>query len=185
METTFILHGGFAKEKSDEDNSLFYSEILKNSSSNPKILLVPFAKDEDRIIPATQKVSREFQNVANGKVLTVDIATKNTFIDQLKNSEIIYFHGGTSTNLLNALTPFGDISEYLQEKIVAGESAGANILCTYFYSPHADKVLEGLKILPIRLIPHYDETKKDKLNGYGDDMETVFLPEYEFKVITR
>lgn len=185
MSTKFILHGGFSKDKLDEDNSLFYSEILKDSSLNPKILLIPFAKDEDRIIPATQKISREFQNVANGKVLTIDIATKDSFIDQLKNSEIVYFHGGTSTNLLNALTPFGDISEYLQEKIVAGESAGANILCTYFYSPHADKVLEGLRILPIRLIPHYNEAKKNKLDGYGDDMETLLLPEYEFTVLVK
>ncbi len=185
MSTKFILHGGFNKNKTDEDNHLFYSEILKNTSDTTKILLVPFAKDEDRIIPATEKISKEFQNVSDGKILHITVATHDDFLNQLTNADVIYFHGGVSTKLLGALKPYGDLSSYFKEKIVAGESAGANILSTYFYSPHADQVLEGLKILPIRMIPHYSEDKKDKLNGHGDGMETLFLPEYEFKVFYK
>lgn len=185
MSTKFILHGGFAKDGTNEDNHLFYSEILKDTSLSPKILLVPFAKDESRVIPATEKISKEFQNVAGEKELHITVATKENFLKQLTEAEVIYFHGGTSTNLLQALEPFGNISEYFKDKIVAGESAGANILCTYFYSPNSDKVLKGLEILPVRLIPHYTEEKKDKLNGYGDGMETLFLPEYEFTILNK
>ncbi|MCF7831393.1 MAG: Type 1 glutamine amidotransferase-like domain-containing protein [Candidatus Pacebacteria bacterium] len=185
MATKFILHGGFDKNKTNEDNRLFYSEILKDASDDTNILLVPFAKDEDRIIPATEKISKEFQIVSDGKILHITVATHDDFLKQLAGADVIYFHGGVSTKLLEALKPYGDLSSYFKEKIVAGESAGANIFSTYFYSPHADQVLEGLKILPIRMIPHYTEDKKDKLNGYGDGMETVFLQEYEFKVIIK
>lgn len=177
--------GGFNKNKTNEDNHSFYSEILKDAKDGTKILLVPFAKDEDRIIPSTEKVSKEFKNISAGKNLQITVATYDNFINQLIDADIIYFHGGTSTKLLESLKPYGDISSYLEGKVVAGESAGANILCTYFYSPQADKVLEGFKILPIRLIPHYTEEKKNELNGYGDDLETLLLPEYEFKVIYK
>ena len=184
MSTKFILHGGFAKDGVNEDNYLFYSEILKDTPSSPKILLVPFAKDKIKS-SCIRTVSREFQNIASGKELHITVATKENFLKQLTEADVIYFHGGTSTNLLQALEPFGDISEYFNNKIVAGESAGANILCTYFYSPNADKVLKGLGILPVRLIPHYTEEKKDKLNGYGDGMETLFLPEYKFTILNK
>lgn len=185
MNTKFIIHGGFNKNKTDENNSLFYSEILRDVSDGAHILLVPFAKDEDRIIPATEKISKEFQSVSEGKTLHINIATRDNFLNQLSEANVIYFHGGVSTKLLESLKPYGDLSSYFEGKIIAGESAGANILSTYFYSPNANQVLEGLKVLPIRMIPHYTEDKKDKLNGYGDGIETVFLPEYEFKVILK
>ncbi len=185
MSTKFILHGGFDKNKTNEDNHLFYSEILKDTSDNTKILLVPFAKDEDRITPATEKISKEFRNVSEGKTLHITVATHDNFLNQLTDADVIYFHGGVSTKLLETLKPYGDLSSYFEEKTIAGESAGANILSTYFYSPHADQVLEGLKILPIRMIPHYTEDKKDKLSGHGDGLETLFLPEYEFRVFYK
>jgi len=185
MSTKFILHGGFDKTRTNEDNHLFYSEILKDIPDNTKILLVPFAKDEDRIVPATEKISKEFQNVSYGKILHITVATHDDFLNQLANADVVYFHGGVSTKLLEVLKPYSDLSSYFKDKIIAGESAGANIFSTYFYSPHADQVLEGLRILPIRMIPHYTEDKKDKLTGHGDGMETLFLPKYEFKVLYK
>jgi len=34
MKTKFILHGGFTKGKTDEDNEDFYKEILKDAPEN-------------------------------------------------------------------------------------------------------------------------------------------------------
>jgi hypothetical protein len=79
MNTKFIIHGGFNKNKTDENNQLFYSEILRDVSDGAHILLVPFAKDEDRIIPATEKISKEFQSVSEGKTLHINIATRDNF----------------------------------------------------------------------------------------------------------
>ena len=60
MKTKFILHGGFTKGKTNEDNSKFYIEILKDAPEGVKILLVCFAKDDERVSETTTKVMAEF-----------------------------------------------------------------------------------------------------------------------------
>lgn len=180
--TKFILHGGFQKGKTDENNVPFYSEILKDTN-HTSILIVPFAKDDDRMVDSIEKVKQRFLDVAQDKNLEISVATHDTFIQQLQDNDIIYFCGGTSIKLLQELSPYENISQYLNGKVVAGESAGANILCTYFYSPSANAVLEGLKLLPIKFIPHFTQDKKDVLNGYGENLETLFLEEYSYKII--
>lgn len=182
MNTKFILHGGFAKGKADEDNSEFYSEILKSAPENAKVLLVCFAKDDDRISDATAKVMSEFNKNKWQKEISFDVANMESFLQQIQSSDVIYFHGGRTLKLLEALKEFPDLENSLEDKIVAGESAGANVWAKYFYSPSADSVGEGLGFLPIKLIPHYTEAYKGKLNDVGKDLEELDLPEYEFKV---
>jgi len=70
----------------------------------------------------------------------------------------------------------------LDGKIVAGESAGANVWGRYFYSPSADSIGEGLGYLPVKIIPHYIEQYEGKLDGVGKDLVKLYLPEYEYKV---
>ena len=67
-------------------------------------------------------------------------------------------------------------------KIVAGESAGANVFGEFFYSPSADKIDEGLGFLPLKIIPHYSENYRGKLDNVGKKLESLLLPEYEYKV---
>lgn len=178
----FILHGGFNPEKTGEDSHAFYEEILKDTSDNVAILLVPFAKDADRVAYGTDKVSKEFQKVAGAKNLSIMVATQEGFIDEVKRSDVIYFHGGVSVRLLDILKQYVDLESVLKGKVVAGDSAGANVWCKFFYSPHADGVFEGLGLLPVKIIPHYKEEYAGKLDGTDPSLETVLLPEYEFKV---
>lgn len=184
MKTKYILHGGFAKGKTDEDNSKFYFEILKDAPEKVKILLVGFAKDDDRISDATTKVIAEFNN-RKQKEITFEIATKENFLKQIKYADVIYFHGGRTLKLLKALKQFPDFQNLFDGKIVAGESAGANVWGRYFYSPISDSIGEGLGFLPIKIIPHYVKEYKGKLDGVGKDLEELDLPEYEFRVFTR
>jgi peptidase E len=183
--TKFILHGGFASGNTDEDNHAFYEEILKDVPSGSKILLVPFAKDEDggRIAHSLVKVSKEFDDVKRGRDIPIYVANREDFIDQIKGSDVIYFHGGVSLKLLEALRQYPELELAIQGKIVAGESAGANVWCKYFYSRKSDTVSEGLSILPIKLIPHYQEEFAHKLDNVVTDLELVCLPEYQHKVI--
>ncbi len=182
MKTKLILHGGFNVEKKDEDNSSFYKEILKDAPENASILLIPFAKDADRISLATQKVASEFTQNKWQKNINVVVASEKDFLSQLQVAEVVYFHGGVSSKLLDALKSYSKLGERLKGKIVAGESAGANVLGRFFYSPYVDSVFEGLGILPIKIIPHYKEEYEGKLDDVGVDLETVRLSEYDFKV---
>lgn len=182
MKTKFILHGGFNVSRPDEDMADFYVEILKDAPENARILLVPFAKELDRVVSTTTRVSAEFEKIKGQKDIFIEIANEESFLKQIESADVVYFQGGVSVKLLDALKQYPDLGGLLSGKIVAGESAGANVLCTYFYSPHADDVFEGLKILPIKIIPHYTEDTKGKLDGLDENLETLLLREYEYKV---
>ena len=182
MKTKYLLHGGFTPGKQDEDNREFYSEILKDAPEKPNILLVCFAKDSERIPTATTKVMAEFNKNKWQDELFFEVANQESFVKQVESADIIYLHGGTSLKLLDALKRHSNLGELFKGKTIAGESAGANVLGQVFYSPSSDSVSEGLGLLPIKVIPHYSEKYKGKLDNIKPELETLALPEYQFKV---
>jgi peptidase E len=185
MKTKFILHGGFNPGATTEDNSPFYTEILKDAPDNAKVLLVPFAKEPDRIIPATTKISGEFNKAKGDKNIEIEVANEKDFLQQLDSADVAYFHGGVSLKLFEALKKYPDLKEHIKGQIFAGESAGANVWARYFYSPKVDGVFEGLGILPLKICPHYKEEYKEKLDGVESNLETLLLKEYEYKVFYK
>jgi len=182
MKTKFILHGGFTKGKTEENNSEFYAEILKDAPEGAKILLVCFAKNDERVPIATERVKTEFNKSKWQKEITFEVASEQSFVEQIKSANVVYFHGGTTLKLLEALKKFPNLKDILNGKIVAGESAGANVFGEFFYSPSTDKVDEGLGFFPLKIIPHYSEQYKGKLDGLGKELELLSLTEYEYKV---
>ena len=182
MKTKFILHGGFNPGQTEEDNSKFYSEILKDDPEGAKILLVCFAKDTERVSVATTKVMAEFNKNKWQKEITFEIASEESFVEQVKSADVIYLHGGRTLKLLDVLKRFPNLKELFSGKTIAGESAGANVLGKFCYSPSAGEVIECLGILPIKIIPHYSEEYRGKLDEVGQELEMLFLPEYQFKV---
>jgi peptidase E len=185
MKTKFILHGGFTKGKTEENNGGFYTEILKDAPEKAKILLVCFAKDDERIPIATERVKTEFNKSKWQKEITFEVASEQSFVEQIKSADVIYFHGGTTLKLLEALKKFQSLKDLLSGKIIAGESAGANVFGEFFYSPSADKVDKGLGLLPLKIIPHYSENYKGKLDSVGAELELLSLPEYEYKIFEK
>ncbi len=185
MKTKFILHGGFNPGQTNEDNTDFYKEILKDAPEGAKVLLVPFAKDIDRIPSATQKITSELNGNKWQNNIIVEVANEDDFMQQLQSADVAYFHGGASLKLLEALKQYPNLEEALVGKIVAGESAGANVWSKFFYSPKADVVTEGLGILPIKITPHYKKEYEGKLDGVGQYLEGLFLPEYEYKTFYK
>ncbi len=149
------------------------------------ILLCPFAKDPERIPAAITKVKDEFERVSTGQKLSFVTADPDHFVEQVKDADAIYFHGGTTSKLLEALQRFPKLPSQLVGKTVAGESAGANVIGEYSYSKSADGILEGLGLLPIKVIPHYSDEFAGKLDEVGEDLELVALKEYEFRVFER
>lgn len=181
METRFILQGGFPKDGKQE-NDAFFGEIMKTAPQRTKILLVLFAKESDRIEKNAKEDSEQFTRNSGNKKLVFDVATESNFIEQVLASDVIYLHGGHTGKLLEALKKFPDFKQAIQGKIVAGDSAGANVLCSAFYSQRIGAG-KGLGILPFKILCHYVEENKDKLNAIKPDLKTVILPELQFKVL--
>ena len=180
MKTKFILHGGFNYGEKQE-NDAFFKEILSSAPNEAKVLLVYFAKEPDRIAKNQEEDVEQFNKNKGNKILFFETATEDLFSEQVKKSDVIYLHGGHSGMLLDALKKYSNLKELLNSKIIAGDSAGANVLCSAFYSMKIG-ISEGFGLLPIKIISHYLEENKDKLKDIKPELETLFLPEHQFKV---
>jgi peptidase E len=180
MKTKFIIHGGFAPGKQQE-NDAFFQEILNTAPQEAKVLLVYFAKEEDRIDKNKKEDIEHFNKNKGDKTIIFEVASGSMFTEQVQKADIIYFHGGHTVKLLEALKNFPNLKGLLGGKIVAGDSAGTNVLCSVFYSLKRG-VGEGFGIIPIKVICHYKEENKDKLREIRPDLETIILPEYQFIV---
>lgn len=182
MKTKCILHGGFTPHIKQEDDS-FFKEVLKDTPREVKILLVYFAKEIDRVALNKDEDINQFNKNKGDKVLSFEVADENLFTEQIVKADVIYLHGGKTLKLLNTLKQFPDIKSLFIGKIIAADSAGANVLATVFYSQSAAGVFEGLGFLPIKIICHYSDTYKQVFDNAHSDLETLFLQEYETKVI--
>jgi len=186
MTTKFILHGGFAPKNENEDLSDFYKEMLKDAPQNATVLIVPFAKDIERIIPASERVKKELNENKWQDNLVIKVANEEDFVEQIKSADVVYFQGGKTLKLLEILKKFPNLELLLHSKIVAGDSAGANVFGKLFFSPSANGVFEGLGIFPFKIIPHYKEEYKNIFDDISDpNLENLFLKEYEYKVFYK
>ncbi|MDO8496086.1 MAG: Type 1 glutamine amidotransferase-like domain-containing protein [bacterium] len=180
MQTKFILHGGFTPgQKQENDN--FFKEILRSAPEKVKVLLVYFAKEIDRIPTNKDEDIEQFNKNKGQKNLLFEVANEESFLKQVYWADIVYLHGGTSLKLLDTLKQFQNLKQLFEGKIIAGDSAGANILSAVFYSMVADDVFKGFGLIPIKIICHYSEKYKDKLGKDTSSLETLFLPEYHYK----
>lgn len=185
MKTKFILYGGFNPAETDPDNSEFSKELLREAPEGAKILIVPFAKEVDRWLPTLKRVSTELHTVKWQQSIIIEGAVEENFINQIKSADVIYFQGGSSSKLLETLKKYLDLGNHLQGKIIAGDSGGGNVLCSFFYSSKTDTIHQGLEILPVRMIPHFKEDYRHKFDSLPSELESVFLPEYTYKVFLK
>ena len=84
----------------------------------------------------------------------------------LAKSSLIYLLGGFPHYLGQAL--HGSLSfqailtAYLSGAVIAGSSAGAMVLCEYYYDPVSSRVVKGLNLMErICILPHHNTFGKD------------------------
>ena len=185
METKFILHGGFDPKQCIQENDSFLKRILKDASSNPKILLVYFAKEPNRVLKNMEEDILQFKKNSNGKNISFELADEKSFLEQIKRANIIYLHGGKTAKILETLKKFPTLKESFKGKIIAADSAGVNSISLCCYSQSAGGIVKGIGVIPFKTICHYSEKIKDKieeLNKYDRKSELLLLKEYQYKV---
>ena len=80
---------------------------------------------------------------------------------ELAKAGLIYLLGGSPRYLAETLSgsrSWRSIRSALQAgAVIAGSSAGAMVICDYYFDPGASRILEGLKLLKnICILPHHD-----------------------------
>jgi hypothetical protein len=186
--TKFILHGGMTSVR-NENNKKFYQEVLKDLLENPKILICLFSIEESRWEEEYKWNQKNFMNNLKRADLEFQLANKNDFIEQLRWADAVHFRGGSTLMLLDVLAKFPEFKNNLAKKTISGSSAGALFLTDIFYENDIEEIQQGLGIIPINLITHYQSSQYPPISDElfaklknKNNRELVLTKETEYKV---
>ena len=85
--------------------------------------------------------------------------------------------------IMQALSKYQNLAEIFSGKTVAGDSAGANVLAKFFYSRNSKLIREGLGVLSLKIVAHYEAGAENPLAETEPELPTVLLSEYQMKII--
>jgi cyanophycinase len=109
---------------------------------------------------------RWFQSLGAKDVLSVPLLSKiraddKNIAQSLHEAKLIYMLGGFThylgQTLKGSLTWEAVLEAYQNGAVIAGSSAGAMVMCQFYYDPSAGRVHEGLNLLSNSLVlPHHN-----------------------------
>jgi cyanophycinase-like exopeptidase len=186
--TKFILHGGMTSVR-NEENKKFHEEIVKDLPENPKILSCLFSINEDRWEEEFKWAQKNFIDNLERNDLKFQLASKEDFMSQVKWADAVHFRGGNTLKILEVLKKYPEFKNNLSGKTFSGSSAGALYLAENFYDQDHSEIIEGLGIIPINLITHYDSETYGPIDGKiikelknKNNRELVLIGECEYRV---
>jgi cyanophycinase len=101
-------------------------------------------------------------------VLVIDQASANDqqLADELRRAKLIYLLGGFThylgQTLKDSLAWEAAMEAYRNGAVIAGSSAGAMVMCQFYYDPGSGKVVDGLNLVPNSLVlPHHNTFGKN------------------------
>ena len=93
-------------------------------------------------------------------------ANNEEIANELRSAKLIYLLGGFThylgQTLKDSLTWAAVEEAYRNGAVIAGSSAGAMVMCEFYFDPSAGKVVEGLNLVPNSLVlPHHNTFGKN------------------------
>lgn len=196
--TKYVVQSG-SVYKSEEQTRKFYAEIVKGLGATPKILICNFAQPrEDWNKKFTKDVERLMLYPENCSP-ELEMAFPDTFPEQIRDCDVLHIHGGDDRLLQSWMSEF-NLPSLWKDKAVVTNSAGSNLIATHYWTCDWRQVGNGLGILPIKFLAHYQsnygadddrglvdwEVAKKELENYGDTSLPVYaLEEGEFIVFEK
>ncbi len=175
----------------------FIAELVKGFGDEPKILFCFFAEKRENWEEKFPQYVEGFTGWApKGVKPKIELAFPGMFEEQIKDSDIVYIHGGDDHLVQYWLRKF-DIPKIWDGKVIGTNSASTHALSRAFWTCDWRELNDGLGILPIKTIAHYKsnygaddprgpidwENAKADLAEYGDKALPIYaLEEGEFEV---
>jgi len=197
--TKYVLNSGGIKRQ-PELKKKFHQELVKGLGDNPKFLLCNFAQGREYWESKFQSYSDTIaEDMPRDVKPSFELAMPATFVEQCKRADVIYFHGGDDRLLQYWMKQY-DLGKLFKDKVVGTNSASSDMLATHHWTCDWRSCADGLGILPIKFIPHYQsdfgdadprgpiDWKKayDDLAKYGDTALPIHaLKEGEFIVAEK
>ncbi|HEU4913891.1 MAG TPA: Type 1 glutamine amidotransferase-like domain-containing protein [Candidatus Saccharimonadales bacterium] len=198
--TKYVLNSGNTSQYPDKQKT-FFTEILKDLGTHPKILIVLFSRPREYWEETFQKYESATKDaLPDGIEAIFEIAMPDAFVQQVKDTDVVYVLGGDDYLLRFWFDKF-DLPTIWEDKVIAGSSAGSGIMVKHFWTCDWRKNMDGIGILPIKFIPHYNssygandpyrgpidwEQARDELKHYGDKSLPIYaVEEGDFIVIEQ
>ena len=132
----------------------------------PIRILPTAAAPDNNYIRAGKNGVRWFQSLGARDVESVPLIDKSSadrteVVEALRRAKLIYLLGGFTHYLGQTLKGSSGweaaLEAYRKEAVIAGSSAGAMVMCQFYYDPGEGKVVEGLNLVQNALVlPHYN-----------------------------
>lgn len=157
--TKYVLNSGGLRNNPAKAKK-YFAEVLKGLGPAPRILICCFAQPRED----WEQKFREDQASTffpEGVTPTLELAFPDSFEEQVKNADALYIHGGDDYLVQYWLKQF-DLPKIWDEKVVATNSASSHALSKHFWTCDWRKLMDGLGLLPIKFLAHYE-------SDYGSD----------------
>lgn len=185
-----LLEGGAEFGGAMHEPDLRAIELAGGPDASTRILPTAAAPDNNHIRAGTNGV-RWFRSLGARDVDSLPLIDKSSANDaqiaeSLRNAKLIYLLGGF-THYLGQTLPGSQAWEAMLEAyqngaVIAGSSAGAMVLCEYYFDPGRGVVERGLNLVPNACVmPHHKNFGKnwaEKLKALLPSMTLLGIDEY-------
>jgi cyanophycinase len=179
-----LLEGGAEFGGRMRDPDLRALELAGGFDAPLRILPTAAAPDQNHIHAGNNGV-RWFQSLGARDVvslLLIDQASANdkSIAESLREAKLIYLLGGfphyLAQTLKGSLAWSAALEAYRNGAVIAGSSAGAMVLCQWYYDPDEGQIHEGLNLVPNSLVlPHHNTFGKNWAPRLTKEMPRVTL----------
>lgn len=179
-----------------QDGGKKFTDVLfRYYPKEVKLAFCIFAQPESNWEETRKWNTDMFDKFKGGRKISYQTMTPENFAEVSAWADIIYMPGGDTTVLWQKLQPCGDLAKLWEGKVIAGSSAGMNVLCEGYITLTHKQFGRGLGWVPVTAIPHWrsdyegytdpdwDEFEQDALRNLPN--KPVFtIPESEFAEFT-
>jgi cyanophycinase len=179
-----VLEGGVEFGGRMRDPDLRAIELAGGFDAPLRIIPTAAAPDNNHRRAGGNGV-RWFQGLGARDVVSLPLIDKasaddEAIVDSLRAAKLIYLLGGFThylgQTLKDSLAWQVVIMAHQNGAVIAGSSAGAMVMCQYYYDPGSGKVVEGLNLVPNSLVlPHHNTFGKNWAQRLTKDIPNVTL----------
>ena len=160
-----LLEGGAEFGGRMRDPDLKAIELAGGFEAPIRIIPTAAAPDKNHQ-RAGNNGTRWFQSLGAKDVVSLPLIDKASANDaslakSLQAAKLIYMLGGFTgylgETLIGSLAWEAVLEAYRSGAVIAGSSAGAMVMCEFYYDPSAQRVVKGLNLVPNSLVlPHHN-----------------------------